>query len=234
LGGGERVPDAVIIGNERFGRDGRRANGAWESRSGGPKDESQRSIWDSFKGRKYPPVEEEGEGEVLKDPDCLDGRKHQEDDSQKEEQQREKDQEHDTKPDKPIFRNLCIYVNGSTAPLISDHKLKHLLAKHGATLSLSLGRRSVTHVIVGNTVSNGGAGGGLAGSKIQKEITRVRGKSIKFVTAEWAVESIKAGKRLNEGQFLNTRLVAPSGQKSVLGMFKSVKPGQSAIPDKKG
>jgi hypothetical protein len=165
----------------------------------------------------------------------LDGRKHQGDDTQEEEQQqREKDQEQDTKPGKPIFRNLCIYVNGSTAPLISDHKLKHLLAKHGATLSLSLGRRIFTHVIVGKTVSNGGAGGGLAGSKIQKEITRVRGKSIKFVTAEWAVESIKAGRRLNEAQFLNTRLVAPSGQKSVLGMFKSVKPGQSAIQDKKG
>jgi hypothetical protein len=62
----------------------------------------------------------------------------------------------------------------------------------------------------------------------------VKGKGIKFVTAEWVVESIKAGRRLNEAQFSNIRLVAPSGQNSVLGMFKSVKPGQSTIQDKKG
>ena len=231
------MPDAVGAGSEQFGRDGRdggRVNGVWESRSGGPRNESQKSIWESFKGRRHPPVEEEGEGEALKEPDCLDRPKHHGDDTQEEEQQREKDREQDTKPDKPIFRNLCIYVNGSTAPLISDHKLKHLLAKHGATLSIALGRRSVTHVIVGNAVSKGGAGGGLAGNKIQKEIARVRGKGIKYVSAEWVIESIKAGRRLNEAQFSNISLVAPSGQKSVLGMFKSVKPGQSTIQDKNG
>jgi len=230
------VPDVVGTGNKWLGSDGRRVNGVWENCSGGPRDESQKSIWENFKGRRHAPIEGEGKRQALKEPGCLHNQNHHGSDTQEEEQQRqlEKDLEQDTKPDKPIFRNLCIYVNGSTMPLISDHKLKHLLAKHGATLSIALGRRSVTHVIVGNTVSNGGAGGGLAGSKIQKEITRVRGKGIKFVTAEWAVESIKAGKKLNEAQFSNTKLVAPSGQKSVLGMFKSVKPGQSATQDKKG
>src|SRR6266480_2972897 len=184
-------------------------------------DTGQKSIWESFRGRRHP------ERRALKEQDCLDSRKHQGDNTQEQEQRQEEDREQNAEVDKAIFRNLCIYVNGSTAPLISDHKLKHLLAKHGATLSIALGRRSVTHVILGNAVNNGGAGGGLAGSKIQKEITRVRGKGIKFVTAEWAVESIKAGRRLNEAQFSNTRFVAPSGQNSVLGMFKSVKRGQS-------
>jgi len=89
---------------------------------------------------------------------------------------------------KGIFNGLVIYINGSTHPLVSDHKLKHLLAENGAHLSLHLGRRSVTHVILGKPSSAGaGAGGGLAGTKIQKEIQRVRGCGVKYVGVEWYV-----------------------------------------------
>ncbi len=85
-----------------------------------------------------------------------------------------------------IFDSLVIYVNGSTLPLVSDHKLKHLLSEHGARISLHLGRRQVTHVILGNPAGpNGGAGGGLAGGKLEKEIRRVGGCGIKFVGVEW-------------------------------------------------
>jgi hypothetical protein len=91
-----------------------------------------------------------------------------------------------------IFTSLTIYINGSTAPLVSDHKLKQLLTQHGANVSIGLARRSVTHVILGtaNTRSGDvrrakGAGGGLAATKIQKEIETVRGKGVKFVKAEW-------------------------------------------------
>ena len=87
--------------------------------------------------------------------------------------------------DKQIFAGLCFYINGSTAPLVSDHKLKHMLAAHGARHSIALGRRSVTHVILGTVSGNGGAGGGLAATKIQKEISRTGGKAVKFITAEW-------------------------------------------------
>jgi hypothetical protein len=69
--------------------------------------------------------------------------------------------------------------------LISDHKLKHLLAEHGARHSIALGRRTVTHVILGTVTGKGGAGAGLAASKIQKEIAKSGGKAVKFVTAEW-------------------------------------------------
>ncbi|KAM3414288.1 hypothetical protein BST61_g10941 [Cercospora zeina] len=104
------------------------------------------------------------------------------------------------KPAAPqIFTNLTIYINGCTAPH-SDHKLKHLIRTHGGNLSISLGRRTVTHVILGKINANGGCGGGLAGSKIQKEIATLRGKSVKFVSAEWVVDSIKAGKRLPESR----------------------------------
>jgi hypothetical protein len=86
-----------------------------------------------------------------------------------------------------IFDGLVIYINGSTHPLVSDHKLKHLLAENGAKLSIHLGRRSVTHVILGRPsgVAGLGAGGGLAGNKIEKEIRRVGGCGVKYVGVEW-------------------------------------------------
>ncbi|GBF60221.1 hypothetical protein TMEN_2630 [Trichophyton mentagrophytes] len=103
--------------------------------------------------------------------------------------------------DKRIFANLTIYINGSTMPLISDHKLKNMLVDHGAKISIGLARRSVTHVILGypngaGEVESGGAGkdarnsqpgagGGLAAGKIQQEISRVSGMGVKFVGVEW-------------------------------------------------
>ncbi|KAL9095786.1 MAG: hypothetical protein Q9163_006483, partial [Psora crenata] len=122
-----------------------------------------------------------------------------------------------------VFRDLIVYVNGSTAPLISDHKLKHLLAENGARISISLGRRSVTHVIVGKPNSAaGGAGGGLSGSKMQKEIQRVRGCGIQFVSVEWVLESLKAGKRLPERLYEGVG-IAPHGVNSVVDMFDKQK-----------
>lgn len=121
-----------------------------------------------------------------------------------------------------IFDGLVIYINGSTHPLISDHKLKHLLAENGARMSIHLGRRSVTHVILGRpcgTVGGDpGSGGGLAGTKIQKEIRRVGGCGVKYVGVEWILDSIKQGKRLPEARFANLKTAAP-GQKSVYSMF---------------
>ncbi|KAH6845011.1 hypothetical protein B0I37DRAFT_173612 [Chaetomium sp. MPI-CAGE-AT-0009] len=121
--------------------------------------------------------------------------------------------------ERSIFDGLVIYVNGSTHPLVSDIKLKRLLSEHGARMSLHLGRRQVTHVILGKPSGpNGGAGGGLAGGKLEKEIRRVGGCGIKFVGVEWVLESIKAGKRLPETRFANLKIAARR-QHSVLGAF---------------
>jgi hypothetical protein len=90
-----------------------------------------------------------------------------------------------TSLDKQLFAGLCFYLNGSTAPLVSDHKLKQILATHGATHSITLGRRTVTHVVLGTVNARGGAGGSLAATKIQKEITKTGGKAVKFITADW-------------------------------------------------
>ncbi|KAI4601002.1 hypothetical protein KJ359_013167 [Pestalotiopsis sp. 9143b] len=94
-------------------------------------------------------------------------------------------QEEKDRPRK-IFDGVVIYVNGSTHPIISDHKLKHVLAENGARMSIHLGRRQVTHVILGRPAGGGGgAGGGLAGGKLQKEIQKVGGAAVKFVGVEW-------------------------------------------------
>ncbi|KAI4265361.1 MAG: hypothetical protein L6R35_007130, partial [Caloplaca aegaea] len=129
---------------------------------------------------------------------------------------------------KKVFDGLCVFINGSTAPLVGDHRLKQLLAENGARVSIALGRRTVTHVILGTPNCGGaatytGAGGGLAASKIQKEIQRVGGKGVKYVGVEWVLESLKAGKRLPEAQFSNI-ILAAKGQRSVYGMFEKEKP----------
>jgi hypothetical protein len=118
---------------------------------------------------------------------------------------------------KGIFDGLVIYINGSTHPIISDHKLKHTLAENGARLSLHLGRRQITHVILGRPSGSGtGAGGGLSGTKMEKEIRRVGGCGVKYVGIEWVLESIKSGKRLCEAEFSNLKIAA-KGQQSVYG-----------------
>ncbi|KAG7134725.1 DNA repair protein REV1 like [Verticillium longisporum] len=118
-----------------------------------------------------------------------------------------------------LFDGVVVYVNGSTAPLVSDHKFKRLLAENGARISLHLGRRQVTHVIVGQPVGGGrGSGGGLAGMKLEREIKKMAGCAVKYVTAEWVLESLKAGKRLSEARFAALK-VAREGQRSVLGTY---------------
>lgn len=89
-----------------------------------------------------------------------------------------------------LFDGLVVYINGSTFPLISDHKLKTALAAHGARVALHLARRQVTHVILGRPAGAGaavGCGGGLAGTKMDREIRHLGGKGIKYVGVEWCV-----------------------------------------------
>ncbi|KAL5596844.1 hypothetical protein BROUX41_006472 [Berkeleyomyces rouxiae] len=124
-----------------------------------------------------------------------------------------------SEPRKGIFHGLIVYINGSTQPLISDLKLKTLFAQQGATVSLNLARRRVTHVILGRSgVVGHGAGGGLASTKINKEIQKTAGSSVKYVNVEWVLESLKAGKRLPETRFSAVK-VAHQAQKSVYSMF---------------
>jgi hypothetical protein len=131
-----------------------------------------------------------------------------------------------------IFRILCFYIIGSTAPLVSDHKLKYLISSHGGSLSLSHTRKTVTHVIIGTAhnhlIKGSGAGGALAGTKIQKEITRTRGKGVKYVGVEWVLDSVKAGKRVSEAIYENVRL-GGARQGCVFEKFRTTKPKSSGV-----
>lgn len=120
-------------------------------------------------------------------------------------------------PPPQIFRHLTMYLNGSTAPLVSDHRLKQLFSQHGGNTSVMLGRRTTTHVVIGED-----CGGGLAGTKIQKEVSTVGGKGIKFVTAQWVLDSVEKGIRLSEARYAPKNLkgrVGGAGQGSVRGFF---------------
>ncbi|KAF3033022.1 hypothetical protein E8E12_001362 [Didymella heteroderae] len=211
-GGGRRVADTVGTGSEDFGKDGRRANGSWEKGAKGLRTGGQKSladVWSASKaGKKIPPVEKSlqalrdlADEQVFESDLCDDNL------------------ESPAAPQaKQIFTGLCFYLNGSTAPLVSDHKLKHMLSAHGANHSIALGRRTVTHVILGTANANGGYGGGLAATKIQKEVARTGGNAVKFITVEWVLESIKAGRRLPESHFAPLKL-AQKTQGSVFGML---------------
>ncbi|KAK1982412.1 hypothetical protein LZ30DRAFT_549881, partial [Colletotrichum cereale] len=126
-----------------------------------------------------------------------------------------------------LFEGVTVYVNGSTHPIISDHRLKRVLVENGGRMSIHLGRRHVTHVIVGRPAGVGaGAGGGLAGGKLDKEIRKVSGCAVKYVSVEWVMESLKAGSRLPEARFAPLK-VAREGQRSVYGMYGKHSSGES-------
>lgn len=99
--------------------------------------------------------------------------------------------------------------------------MKQLFVQHGGNASISLGRRTVTHVVLGDS-----CGGGLASSKIQKEVALVRGKGIKYVTAQWVLDSVEKGVRQPEAWYVPKPTggrIGGSGQASVRGLFLSGK-----------
>lgn len=248
--GGKRVADTVGVGSVAFGEDGRLENGGWARGSSGLRKDRQKSLFECFGdgakvgngGVSAPQVGGVKPGQekhlhmkrdevsvLLKNTidqggfDALPPSAQPRTLTSTPSNISNSIAAPSTPPSKDpqIFRNLTIYINGSTFPTISDHKLKRLLASHGANLSIALGRRTVTHVILGspNAAGGKGAGGGLASSKMQKEIANVRGKGVKFVGVEWVVESVRAGKRLPEAGFEVVRL-AMKGQGSVWGALE--------------
>jgi hypothetical protein len=151
-------------------------------------------------------------------------------------------------PSSDIFANTVIYINGSTLPFMSDHNLRYLIVQNGGTMASALLRKRVTHVIVTAKVdapstepdappstlaaylqgqSRNAAlrkvsvGGGLAAGKIRQEIGRVASSTaakVKYVTAKWVLDSIDAGKRLNEKPYMDWRFVE-ARQGSVIDYF---------------
>jgi hypothetical protein len=226
--GGRRTSDTVEAGSENSRKGGRTKNGSWLEGASALRGKNQKTILECMGGSR----KQRSIGDFLhtannhketEQPSAVTGLAIEEREEQVEivcEEQDEKEQsfcgerKQKQAKTKAIFHNVCVYINGSTMPLVSDHKLKQLLTKHGARVSLALGRRSVTHVILGTTSTNGWCGGGLSGSKLQREIASARGKAIRYVSAEWALESIRAGIRQPEGRFQVLK-IASSNQREI-------------------
>lgn len=173
--------DSVGAGSEFFRKDGRKDNGGWEKGAPGLREKGWQDVGDLLEGKQG------GGGDTKR-------RKMSDDGDKEASWAKDEEATSTTEPDtneagkKGVFHGLCVFINGSTAPMVGDHRLKQLLAENGARVSISLGRRTVTHVILGTPnagIGGGGAGGGLAASKIQKEIQRVGGKGVKYVGVEW-------------------------------------------------
>ena len=226
-GGLTHVSDTIGAGSEQFGKDGRKENGGWKIGARGSSEEGCQDIRTVVNKRKRPETSnDEVEGcckkmrTVVKDrvdmpnvggtPDVIQtGRSSGPSASYK-----DGIESHQlcqtTAPPKQIFRSLSLYLNGSTlSSEISDHKLKSLFVQGGGSISLSLARRAVTHVVLSSNANT------LAASKMQREITKKGGKSVKYVTAAWVVDSVKAGKRLPEYRYSGAH-TALEGQKSAL------------------
>ena len=232
-GGQKHLLDLVGAVSENFGTDGRKENGDWEPGAPVLHERGWQDIRGLMKGTRKRSSEPLGDDDVLaqgkRQKSETPGRTEATEDHPTTEpvdgpgNELSKDSastsqtSSDTPQPPQIFRGLNIYLNGSTAPSISDHKLKQLFAQHGGSSSIGLGRRTVTHVIIGET-----CGGGLASGKIEKEITNVRGKSIKFVTVQWVLDSIERGIRQPEAKYCPSNLrnrIGGCGQGSVRDMF---------------
>lgn len=225
------MSDLVGAGSENFGKDGRKENGEWEVGAPGLREGGWQDIRGLLGGngkrRRDDGIEGDADGVGKKRRVSVDGG-----DVRGGDVIVPSKVEADTLPnllpdddelvsEQPpqIFRGLTIYLNGSTMPLVSDYRLKQLFAQHGGNSSIALGRRTVTHVILGER-----CGGGLASGKLQKENTTIRGKGIKYVSAQWVLDSVEKGIRQPEHKYAAAEIkgkLGGSGQKSVAGLFKA-------------
>jgi BRCT domain, a BRCA1 C-terminus domain len=246
-GGGAHVADLVGAGSERFRKDGRKDNGSWQLGAPGLREKGWQDIRGLMGVNKKRHTEEVGgdiggdskrrktdfKNEVGGPVICTKSPSLHSEASFRPSNQTSglgastvsEAAAQVVPPEPQIFRSLTLYLNGSTLDFgISDHKLKSLFVQHGGSLSIALGRRTVTHVVLGST------GGGLAAGKIQKEVTKVGGKSVKYVTAKWVVDSVECGKRLPESRYQAVH-IAMKGQKSVLDRMSQTRPKEE---DKEG
>ena len=168
------MQDTVGAGSLHFGHDGRKENGGWvRGASGLRREMGCRGVKDMMSGVRK--VRSEATG---KDPPSPVGGHLKMTAGEK----------------GKIFNGLTFYINGCTAPLVSDHRLKYLIVENGGRVAIALGRKSVTHVILGaaayqlgsdNGAAGNGAGGGLAAGKLHREVQRLRGSVVKYVKVEW-------------------------------------------------
>lgn len=234
-GGQKHLSDLVGAGSENFGKDGRKENGDWEKGAPGLRPtgwQDIRGLLGTSKKRRSESAEPEPEfkkqrvesqSTLSSETSNVSGSMSTDDPVTSNTTTSAESQHGSVQSGQPpqIFRGLTMFLNGSTMPLISDHKLKQLFVQYGGNASISLGRRTVTHVILGEA---GNGGGGLASTKIQKENATVRGKGVKYVSCRWVLDSIKQGVRQPESRYMIRNAehkLGGSGQRSVATLFRA-------------
>ena len=241
-GGEQYLSDLVGAGSERFGKDGRKDNGDWEVGAPGLREPGWQDIKIFMSGnRKRPRESADADLNMKRRMPSHDQQRNKDDAPKSRLPEEEKyptldsddgpipsgQQKKETGTSQPgtkaaqIFHNLTLYLNGSTAPLVSDHKLKQIFAQHGGNTSITPRRCTVTHVVLGDDHAGGG---GLASSKIQKEVALVRGlgKGVRYVTAQWILDSVEKGVRQPESRYVPKGIegrLGGSGQASMRAMF---------------
>ena len=252
-GGGRRVTDSAGAGSPFFGQDGRLPNGGWQREASGLRRETGcADVAEMLKGNGSN-VKKSGRASSTKTPTSCDDRisVHKKRPREAEDDDQRAGSTNDTKRPRKLFDGLCFYINGSTAPTVSDHRLKYLIAENGGRIAVALARKSVTHVVLGvpedrpstsssssstssgvsslvsqaskshTAIHSGRCGGGLSATKLQKEIRRVGGHAVKYVTAEWVLGSLEAGRRIPESTALAKPMLFTSSdaQQTLTGMF---------------
>ncbi|KAG9585242.1 hypothetical protein KCU77_g11366, partial [Aureobasidium melanogenum] len=228
-----RLADTVGAGSEDFGKDGRLDNGSWAKGAPGLRSGSHMSVVEAFRIRKVgvkdTPTEKarakimvnrgkEQELDLLDIPSAQPVPQHSSQDQDPASSFEDELLREDSSPD------------GRGPPRSGDRKRHHTETSSGVCWGLhlyqwqhvsdNLGPQVQTPALLGspNASSIPGAGGGLSASKMQKEITKIGGKNVKFVTVERVMESVTNGKRAPEQKFEAVRL-ALKGTGRVEQMF---------------
>ncbi|KNE55946.1 hypothetical protein AMAG_01798 [Allomyces macrogynus ATCC 38327] len=101
-----------------------------------------------------------------------------------------------------IFAGLVFSIDGYTGPDVGDLKLRRLIVEHGGHLRVHFAVSRTTHVVATS----------LAGSKMHQALTTRRtssrstvNRACVFVMPTWVLDSIAAGRRLPEADYLVVR-----------------------------
>lgn len=106
-----------------------------------------------------------------------------------------------------VFAGVTVWVTGATKPPRTD--IRRLLAENGGKFETYLSREKVTHVVADNLAT---------ATRRRMAPTPGKPSPYKIVTAQWVVNSARAGARKPEAEYAVPGMSDP-GQKRVTAMF---------------
>lgn len=107
-----------------------------------------------------------------------------------------------------VFAGVTVWVTGATKPPRTE--IRRLLAENGGKFETYLSRERVTHVVADNLAT---------ATRRRMATTPGKPSPYKIVTAQWVVDSARAGARKSEAEYPVGGMGDP-GQKRVTAMFR--------------